>query len=169
MKFSLLIITFFSVASSFAHQYHFAFAEAEYNWETSRIEASVSVSTHDFEHELTETGMQVNHLETYANDKMMQLALSDKVLENFKIQMGQVECEFRFIGFEVLNSGMTYFYFESQPIEFNVELIFQFDTMMDHNKDQQNKLTFINHTDKISVSFLQNGRIQNIKLETIKP
>lgn len=169
MKFSLFIISFFTVVSSFAHQYHFAFAEAEYNWETSRIEASVSVSTHDFEHELSETGMQVNHLESYANDKMMQLSLSDKVLENFKIQMGAVACEFRFIGYEVLNSGMTYFYFESQIIPFDNNLIVQFDLMMNHNKEQQNKLSFINNSEKISVSFLQNERTQKIKLETTKP
>ena len=161
----ILLISFLAVFSSNAHEYHFAFAEVEYNWQSNKIEASISVSTHDFEHELSEAGMTINHLEAYANDKLMQISISDKVLENFKVSSGAIECEFEFIGYEVLNSGMTYFYFESQVIELMSPITFQFDLMMDKNEEQQNKLIFINKSEKTAIAFLRNERIHKLKLD----
>lgn len=151
-----------------AHEYHFAFAEAEYNWQTNTIQVTISVSSHDFEHTLSEQGMAVNHLESYSNDKMMQLSLSDEVLKHFKIDMGKDHCLFAFQGFEVLNTGMTNFYYESQPIQFQSEIKAVFDIMIDYNQEQQNKLTFINDKEKVTVAFLFNQKQQLFKLETTK-
>lgn len=164
--FSLLSLILMLGLNSQAHEYHFAFAEAEYNWHTNTIQVTISVSSHDFEHTLSEDGMTINHLESYSNDKMMQLSLSDKVLEHFKIDMGENHCLFAFQGFEVLNTGMTNFYYESQPIKFQSEITAVFDIMIDHNKEQQNKLTFINSKEKVTVAFMYNQMKQSFKLET---
>lgn len=167
MKILILVVSIISLGSSIqAHEYHFAFAEAEYSWQSNTIQVSISLSTNDFEHTLTDEGMEINHLESYSKDKMMQLSLSDKVLEHFKINMGETHCLFAFIGFEVLNTGITNFYYESQPIEFEPKITAVFDLMIQSNHEQQNKLTFINGKEKITVPFIFNQTKQSFKLET---
>ena len=164
--FTLLVFTICLATTFHAHEYHFAFAEAEYNWRSNTIQVSISISTHDFEHTLSEDGMTINHLESYTNDKLMQLSLSDNVLEHFKIDMGDKHCLFAFIGFEVLNTGMTNFYYESQPIEFNPNVEAEFDIMIQNNHEQQNKLTFINSKEKVTVPFIYGQTKQSFKLVT---
>ncbi len=169
MKLFTLLILFASTGFNIqAHEYHFAFAEAEYNWQSNTIQVTISVSTHDFEHTLSENGMTVNHLESYADDKLMQLSLSDEVLKHFKINMGDKHCLFAFLGYEVLNTGMTNFYYESQPLTFSQDVTAVFDIMIENNKEQQNKLTFINDKEKITVPFMFNALSQSFKFETTK-
>ena len=162
LRLACFLLTVFSVS---AHEYHFAFAESEYNTETQTIQTTITVSTHDFEHTLIDQGMDIGHLESYHGHKLMELALADELLAHFTMQLGDQSCGFKLLGYEVLNSGMTHFYFESEPLTFHPEITVRFDLMMDANPEQQNKLTFIYRDQKKTVPFLFNNRTQQIIFE----
>ena len=164
-KFLSLVFSLLTVLIANAHEYHFAFAEAEYNLESKTVQATVTVSTHDFEHTLIDLGMDIQHLESYRGNTLMEIAISDQILEHFTIQVGQEQCRFRLAGYEVLHSGMTNFYFESEPLPFSPEVHVRFDLMMDANPEQQNKLTFIYGSQKRTVPFLFNERQQVLEFE----
>jgi len=168
MKFFLS--SFIILASCFTlsgHEYHFAFAEAAFNAQTETIQATITFSTRDFEHSLEHDGMSIEPLEKYENDKMMQLFLADELLKHFQMYVGEKQCQFGYVGYEVLNNGTTNFYFESQKIEITSDINVHFDLMMDHNPKQQNKLNFIYLTKNKSIEFLSNQPTQVIKLETL--
>lgn len=153
--------------SAKAHEYHFAFAEAEYNTETKTVQATISVSTRDFEHALSHEGITIQALEKYADNELMQFSLAQRILEHFKMSIGNTNCSFNYIGYEVLTNGNTNFYFESQEIEATNEISVVFDLMMEHNPKQQNKLNFIYLTEKRAIEFLPNDPIRTFKLESI--
>jgi len=167
----LLLSHIFVIAFSaftIAHEYHFAFAEASYNVNTKTMQVTVSISAHDFEHDLFESGTSIEHLESYVGNQLMEQSLSQEILKHFKMKIGNEDCVFNIAGFEVLNTGIANFYFESQVIEFQSSIEVFFDLMMDRNSKQQNKLTFITPLEKLTTEFLFNARIQHftlIKLE----
>lgn len=155
-------------AFTFAHEYHFAFAEVAYNSTTKTVQATISLSAHDFEHDLFENGTSINHLESYVGNKLMELSLSQEILKHFKMQLGNETCVFTIIGFEVLNTGIANFYFESQVMELQPTVDVLFDLMMDGNSKQQNKLTFITPFEKLTAEFLFNARTQQLTLSKLE-
>lgn len=162
LSLTFLVLTTFLVR---AHDYHFAFAEVAYNTSTQTVQTTIIVSTHDFEHSMYEEGVDIGHLENCQGNKLLEISISDELLAHFTIQMGEQNCVFRLMGFEVLNSGMTHFYFESERIDWADNATVTFDLMMDHNPEQQNKLTWIVESKKISIPFLYNERKQHVILK----
>lgn len=148
-----------------AHEYHFAFAEMEYNTTSKAYELTLTVSAKDLEHDLEHEGLNYGHLETIKGNKFIEIELAHFLLEHFSVEDQSSQVEFKFLGFEVLKTGMANFYFESAPEEIPTSLKVKFDLMMDYNQDQQNKLTFIYYQKQYTKAFLYHERLKEIKLD----
>ena len=55
------------------------------------------------------------------------------------------------------------FYLESEEILLNKEIKVLFDLLMDQNKTQQNKITFIHNNNSYTKEFFYSERLQSIK------
>ena len=166
MKFLLafLLITSFT-RISYGHEYYFAFAEAQYNNTSQKIELSLSVSTHDIEHYLINKNIKIKELEDYQNDTVMQKVISDQLLNGLTFTINNSIIKFNNIGYQVNKNGLTDFFFESEVVKLSNEINVKFDLMMDQYKDQQNKLTFIYNLIKHTYPFTQINREQIIHLD----
>ncbi|MBL1279591.1 MAG: hypothetical protein COA33_004940 [Fluviicola sp.] len=159
----LLILLFFSLQSS-AHEYYFAFAEVQYIDSTQKMEVTLSVSTHDLEAVLKKKGVLDSDLESMSNNVTSTIALEKELLEHFKISSSE-NCQLSLVGSKTLLTGVTNFYFESEPFAVENELTFFFDLLMGTYPEQQNKITLYMRGSSYTQPFLQNIRTQIIKLE----
>jgi len=167
LKTILLSLLLISTIQVNAHEYFFAFAEVEYNDISQRIEATLSISTHDLENamrkqhadnadvfddlsEIKKNSEEESHLETF-------------ILKHFKIS-SEEPCFLKMIGFEVQLNGLTYFYFESTPFRLEHRITFTFDLLMNENELQQNKITFLYQGKSYTRPFLIDEKIQIINL-----
>lgn len=164
-KASLLIVSMLFAMTSFSHEYYFSFAEMEYNSENKTLELTLIVSTHDVEHWLQSKGVKLKELEDHTEDSNIQKEFETKLLSGYSISYDTDKIPFKLIGYEVLESGLTHFYFQSEKVEFKNQFTIKFDLLMDDFPEQQNKLTFIYKGKKQTFPFLQTTREQTIKLE----
>jgi hypothetical protein len=73
---------------------------------------------------------------------------------------------FKLVGCETLSNGITHFYLESDPVEWNWEMDWKFDMLMSQFPEQQNKLTFQYRTAQHTLTFLPTATTQTLTLET---
>lgn len=165
VKVSLLFVFLMSVMISNAHEYYFAFAEMEYKSDTKKLELTLIVSTHDIEHWLQNKGVKVKELENHTKDLTLLKEFETKLLSGFNVSYEKNNIPIKIIGYEVLNNGLSNFYFTSEIIEIKNQFSVRFDLLMDDYPEQQNKLTFIYRGKKQTFPFLQTTREQFIKLE----
>lgn len=165
VKVSLLFVFMISTMISSAHEYYFAFAEMEYKSDTKKLELTLVVSTHDIEHWLQNKGVKVKELENHTKDLTLQKEFETKLLSGFNITYEKISISLKMIGYEVLDNGLSNFYFVSEAIEIKNQFSVRFDLLMDDYPEQQNKLTFIYNEKKQTFPFLQATREQFIKLE----
>lgn len=166
----LLVLSFFLCSSfiSLAHEYYFAFAEAQYNNSSKKIELSLSVSTHDIEHWLQDKGVKVKELEDHYKDSSIQKEFSNELLKGISFSINSLNIEFKIIGYQVNKNGLTDFFFESNEVELSNLITVRFDLLMDKYKEQQNKLTFIYQLKKHTYPFTQINKEQVIQLDTFE-
>lgn len=165
MRVFAILLTLMLPLMALSHEYHFAFAEMEYNEQSKAYELTLIVSAKDLEHDLEHEGLNFGHLEDIKGNKFIEIELSQFLLDHFSVEDQTNQLEFSFLGFEVLKTGMANFYFESSPEELPTSLNVTFDLMMDHNQEQQNKLTFIYYDKQYTKAFLYHERHKVIKLE----
>lgn len=159
----LLVLTFqFPI---FAHEHFFSFAEMEYNSTTSKFETSIIATTHDIEHFLIEKGYKIKELEDYYSNDSVKEIIENELLKGFKVSIGNKKINFKLKGYEVKNTGETYFYFESDKVDKIADLHVVFDLLMEHDKRQQNKLTYIFQNKKTAYSFTTSKKEQDILIE----
>lgn len=158
--FLFLLLSSFNM---YAHEYFFAFAEVEYNETSQKIEATLTVSTHDLEHAIEKELNLVKHLEKIEFGTKEFVALEGYLLKYFKIETDK-KCKLKLIGLEESLQGITNFYFESEKIEIHDEITISFDLLMKQNKKQQNKVTFYHKNKNYTRPFLYSQRLQTIKL-----
>ena len=163
MKYLLLALIISTSALSYSHEYFFAFAEVEYNDISKKLEATLTASTHDVESAIRETKSTLKNIESINQGSGDFKILEDYLLEHFKVS-SENESNLKLIGFEVLLSGVTNFFFES--IEMNIEdtLHIEFDLLMQQHQEQQNKVTFYYRNKTYTRPFLYDVRKQEIKL-----
>lgn len=164
-KVSLLIVSMLFAMISFSHEYYFAFAEMEYNSDSKKLELTLIVSTHDVEHWLQNKGVKVKELEDHTKDNVLQKEFETKLLSGYAVIYENANVSLKLIGYEVLDNGLTHFYFTSDSFDLKNQFTVKFDLLMDDFPEQQNKLTFIYKGKKQTVPFLQTTREQTIKLE----
>ncbi|MBI1836862.1 MAG: hypothetical protein HYR91_06310 [Flavobacteriia bacterium] len=166
MKLLCSILLLFSLNQGFAHEYYFAFAEAQFNHTTQKIELSVTVSTHDIEHWLQDNGIKIKELENHYEDSLIVNEISTQLLHGIHFSILEKNINFKIIGFQVNKNGLTDFFFISEEVKVNNEIKVTFDLLMDKYKGQQNKLTFIYNSRKMTFPFLPTQREQIIHLDT---
>ncbi len=167
MRFLLaLVLLLSSIHISLAHEYYFAFAEAQYNHTTKRIELSLSVSTHDIEHYLQDKGVKVKELEDFQSDTLMQKEFSIELLKGISFSINSSVIGYKLIGYQVNKNGLTDFFFQSEVIELSNEIKVRFDLLMNQYKEQQNKMTFIYNLKKHTYPFTQINKEQIIHLDS---
>lgn len=163
MRIIVLVFILFSSIQSYAHEYFFAFAEVEYNSETQKIEATLTVSTHDLEHALKNANLTIGEIEDAKKGTPEFDIIEKYLLEHFKITSSKI-CHLKMIGYEVSLKGTTDFYFESEKTTIGDTITFSFDLLMQQYQKQQNKVTFYYQNKSYTRPFLYNQRVQIIKL-----
>lgn len=164
----LTVILFLLIGfSSFAHEYHFAFAEVEYNTQDSVFQTSISITTNDFEHELQSAKVINTHLDKALSNDSLKEIIVNYIQVHFEIYQFTGKIPLNCDGFEITNNGMTHFYFSSSKVKMEEEITVLFDVLMDHSIDQQNKMTFIYEDKKLTETFLFNYRTKTIKPRNI--
>ena len=163
MKYLLLAFIISTSALSYSHDYFFAFAEVEYNDISKRLEATLTASTHDLEGAIRETKTTLSNIESIDKGSEDFKTLEEYLLRHFKISSTQ-ESNLKLIGFEVLMSGVTNFFFESNQMDLKDTLDISFDLLMLQHQEQQNKITFYYRNNTYTRPFLYDVRKQKIKL-----
>jgi hypothetical protein len=166
MHFVFSVCILFSTFTVSAHEYFFAFAEVEYKKTSGVIEATLIVTTHDFEKWLDNKGWSGKDLISSADDSLSIQFIEDEINKHFQISSDIHDLiGMNLIGYENQLIGTTQFYLtaEVEPVQlFN----FKFDLMMDLFPEQQNKLNFINKEREIktTLEFLPSRNNQSIDL-----
>ena len=161
MKQILFVLLLLSSTYSFSHDYFFAFAEVEYDEYNARVEATLVMTTHDFESYLKKNNIITKELSFYKNDSLVLKQVETEILKHFSLiseSVGALTLE----GFEIELTGMIQVYLTAPILSPSEGLDIQFDLLMDEFKEQQNKLTFIYRDQKTSYVYLQNKRSQHI-------
>ena len=161
MKFVFLIV-FLTSFYSFGHDFFFAFSELEYNQKTKKIECTITVSTHDFEGCMNSEKIMITDLNLLYQKKSEFKLVENYIKNHFKIWSDDLIL-FKMIGTEISLNGTMNFYLESEEILLNKEIKIFFDLLMDQNKTQQNKITFIHNNNSYTKEFFYSERLQTIK------
>lgn len=165
MKKTLLILFCGLQSFVFGHDFFFAFAELEYNDITQRIEATVSVSSHDLERIFDEKNWSFDELASVESNPENFNSISEWLLGQFQLSNATNDIELSVIGCEFELNGMIHFYIESSPTELSDILRIKFNLLMEDFPEQQNKITLFYRDQTITQSFLQNAFVHEIRLE----
>lgn len=150
---------------TFAHAYYFAFAEMSYNFTDKQYETTLIVSTHDIEEYFQGQGLDVNELEDLVGNDSMLVEMTNTLTKYFNVSVVHTKLNFSPIGYEVLDNGMTHFYFHSQKIERGTNLIVSFDLLMKEYPEQQNKITYLEYDNSYTAVFTQTRKRNQIIIE----
>tara|TARA_R110002072_G_scaffold238038_1_gene395408 strand:+ start:9157 stop:9657 length:501 start_codon:yes stop_codon:yes gene_type:complete len=164
MKTFLFLFALLLTSHTFAHDYFFAFAEVQYIDSTGKMEVTLSVSTHDLESVLNKNKVIEGALEMASNNVVESINLEKYLLEHFKISSKE-NCQLSLIGSKTLLTGVTNFYFESEPFKVTEQITFFFDLLMYSFPEQQNKITLYLFGKTYTKPFLQIKNTQTINLE----
>ncbi len=173
MRILLFILTLLFATSSYAHEYFFAFAEVEYDEMNGRIEATITVSTHDFEFYLQQEGIIQGDLNKNKSDSVKMLLIENEIIRHFDIKESYTDedqelkkklSKMKLEGFETNLNGTVEFYLSSQVYEPLKTIEFTFDILMDQYPKQQNKINFITRDKKQTIDFLQSNKTQFIDI-----
>jgi len=167
MKKALFIFILFISSVSYGHEYYFAFAEVEYNEMDGKIEATIRVSTHDLEKALRDKKLITKDLSALSQDTLSLSVLEKEIEAHFSISLKDASgksLDFILEGYETQKTGIVEFYLSADLKKNAQQLDITFDLLMDEFPEQQNKLTFIYRTSKITLVFMPNKRTQTIDL-----
>lgn len=173
MKTLLFIFALLFATSSYAHEYFFAFAEVEYDEMNGRVEATITVSTHDFEFYLQQEGIIQGDLNKNKSDSVKMLLIENEIIRHFDIKENYTDedqelkkklSKMKLEGFETNLNGTVEFYLSSQVYEPLKTIEFTFDILMDQYPNQQNKLYLITRNEKRTIDFLSSKKTQLIEL-----
>ena len=115
MRIILFILSLSFMNSVSAHEFYFAFAEVEYDEMNSRIEATLTVSTHDFELYLQQKGIIQGDLNKNKSDSLKMQLIEDEIVKHFNLKKFQSTLnrsslsEMRLDGFETNLTGTVEF------------------------------------------------------------
>ena len=155
---------FFVSSLANAHDYYFAFAEVEYDELNGKIEATITLTTHDFEKSLREKGNPI-FLSKAIDDSVQFNLVKQHLLKGFSVSLDSQEVSFQLDGIEVMLNGATNFYISSTvPTSSSKDLEIYFGLLMDTFPEQQNKATLLYRGGKTIHIFLPQLKSQKIIL-----
>lgn len=169
MKKALFICCILLASLSHAHESFFAFAEVEYDDLNGRIEATISMTSHDLEKYLQERNFITKGLSVSLEDSVNQELISLEILRHFYFTSlnnapNNENVNFKLEGYEIYLNGKIDFYFSAE-IQHTLSIFkLTFDLLMDEFPEQQNKLLFIYRNKKRDYIFLPASKTQLIEL-----
>ena len=161
-----LYIIFIALTQTFAcsaHDFYFAFAEVKYNEIGQRIEVTISLTSHDFEKNLSANGTPIQFVSGKEYSEQDIAAVENALNKGFKLVSGQKNIELELEGMDIQLNGTTHFYLSASLSTPN-DLSLTFDLLMDTYSEQQNKMNFIHRDHKDAYVFMQNQRTNTIEL-----
>lgn len=172
--FVILSFLFFSIQAS-AHEYFFAFAELEYDEANGKMEATITVTTHDLENYLIKKNILQKKLEDCQGDSIAMLNLENFLNQHFTLNLNPGEENsimdgielflFQLDGIETQLTGTVQFFMSAtikRPVK-KIDVLF--DLLMDNSSEQQNKMTFIYREIKKTFVFLPTKKSEIIELK----
>ena len=159
MKYRLLIIFLTFISMSYAHDYHFSFAEMEYNANAQRFELSLSITLHDLERVFPEEAKEISFHQLSEPSKVK---LLQWISSHFKLIHQMELLTLQWEGAELLKTGEWMVYLSSNPTKQGNEITILYDLLMDENPTQQNKLTYFEHQKNENLVFLNFTRTQTL-------
>lgn len=168
LKQAILICILFVTTSLSAHDYFFAFAEMKYNEVSGRIEATVTLTTHDYERSLRERGILDQEISKLSDDEEAFAIFQSDLNKGFSIFVDGKQIKFNLEGIEVQLTGLTNFHLSAEVPKAITKLEINFNLLMETFINQQNKITFIYRNSKTSYEFLQHKKSQEIVLSNEK-
>jgi len=165
----LLCVLFALFSSTLrAHDTYFAFAEVKYDDLNGRLEATLTVSTHDLERVLSEKELLKGALSSSPMDSLLISSITTHIQSAFYFSTKEDEpLTWRFEGIENTLTGTTNIYLSSAVSEITNTFMVHFDIFMERYPEQQNKMTFIYHEKKITRVFLNAHRTDTFKINTL--
>lgn len=165
----LLCVLFALFSSTLkAHDTYFAFAEVKYNDLNGRIEATLTVSTHDLERVLSEKELLKGALSSSPMDSLLISSIATLIQSTFYFSTKEDEALiWRVEGIENTLTGTTNIYLSSLVGDMNDVFTVRFDVFMDRYPEQQNKMTFIYHENKTTRVFLKSLRSDTFKIRPL--
>jgi len=175
MRIILFILSLSFANISFAHEFYFAFAEVEYDEMTNRIEATLTVSTHDFEYYLQQKGIIQGDLNKSKSDSLKMQLIEEEIIKHFNLSEGiNVDYnnknqkpyldQLKLDGFETNLTGTVEFYLSMNVYQPLKSIVITFDILMEQYPNQQNKLYFITRDKKRTIDFLNSKKVQIVEL-----
>ena len=126
------------------------------------------MSTHDMEMAFKkELGVDVQ-LENLVISSPESKQIESYLYDHFSLNCS-TKAQLHLLSMETLPNGITHFYIESEKIEIENEIEWNFNLLMNHFPGQQNKLTFYLRDQQHTLAFLANSPTQTLKLETNGP
>lgn len=173
LKFFLLHCFVFSfLSTTWAHKFYFAFAEVEYNENSSKLEATLTVTAHDFEEYMKKFGAIEGSLDSAFLDTARLKLIEKEINKHFAFrndlksdQPTKMNSDFSIEGYHILMNGNLEIYMSCDVLKPEYVLSVNFDLLMNEFPDQQNKLTFIHKGSKKTLNFTSNNPIQLIDLK----
>jgi len=159
-------------SSILAHKFYFAFAEVEYVERDSKLEATLTVISHDFEDYLKSKNIIRESIEKAFSDSLETAKIVNELNQHFAFQyyaeddikIEQAKSNFKIDGYHILLNGNLELYLSSSIYLPSPFLLVKFDLLMDSYPEQQNKLTVIYKQNKKTSSFIINKETQLIDL-----
>lgn len=163
LKQLLLLIASMTVLNGMAHESFFAFAEVEYKEHQNKLEATISLTTHDLEKLLRINGNEIQLSKDKSLDSVELDILQETLNKGFVFNSEGKSITFILEGFDIQLNGITHFFLSAQTEEIK-DLKITFDLLMDIFPEQQNKLTFIHRGKNDTYVFMNQNKSHKIDL-----
>lgn len=143
--FSILIC-----AASFAarsHQFFISITDMSYDLENERIETTMKLTAHDFEHIIEHEFGQKVHLEKVADSSEIGQYVKSYLASHFQVWSGDEQLTLNYVGKEITVKDDLYFYFtfpiKTEPKELTVK-----NTLLFEEFDQQQNIVHYTYKDQ---------------------
>jgi len=141
-KLFLLVVILGSSFLSFGHNYFVSIASMEYDSASMKINTSLKVTAHDFEHMLE---MKFNlriHIETVTDSSEIGQYIQTYLKENFILFSGGAQAEMNYLGKEVTLRDELFFYFSFSNIRNPRTVQIKNQLLFTHFAQQQNIVNY---------------------------
>ena len=154
MKGFVFIFVMLLTNFSFGHAYYFAFAEMQFNEESSRFEISIRATGHDVEDYMKHIGQDVGQLEKANSNPVAKKQLETMLQQHFVITVNNQPIILDLVGVEINAKDEAIFYLTSRKMKQPKRIEITFDLLMNLFEEQQNKITVFTPEGKKYLSFL---------------
>ena len=118
------------------------------------METTIVLSAHDLEDVLLKKKLISKSLEYLEKDSRIIETVTQEILKEFSVALDGKKLNFESFGFEITRTGLINIYLLAKDVPPGKELNITFTCLMEVFPEQQNKLTYIKGTDKLTAVFI---------------